>query len=215
MQPQFTSPHTGKVALRGGISSGILLGTLQSIITIVNTFQNANGMGHTTISGTLFELITPLIWIIGLLAVGTWGGKITGKVSTGALAGLFAGLFGGLIAAFGQAIATALNVNMFSGPYGVPASMIPLGIFAMFSTIFLAVAAGAGAGALGGLIGHTISDVQPQAMQQPHPIAQPPIPVYQPPVPVYQPPEIFYGYMPQEQKPQTHYQEIEIRLPEQ
>src|SRR5579859_4876018 len=138
MQPQIPSPHAGKVALRSGISIGVLLGTLHSIITIVNTIQNANGANYTTASSVLFCLITPLIWIVGLLIVGTWGSKITGKVSTGTLAGLFGGLFGGLIAGFGQAIATAISVNLAPGPYGVGGAALPLGFLAIFYTLFLA-----------------------------------------------------------------------------
>ncbi|HXR66616.1 MAG TPA: hypothetical protein VN729_11865 [Ktedonobacteraceae bacterium] len=212
MQPQIASPNAGKIALRSGLTAGILLGTIHSIIAIVSTIQNAGVPGSVTASSTLFYLLTPLIWIVGLLAAGAWGSKITGKLSTGTLAGLFAGLFGGIVAGFGQAIATAISVNLSQNPYQ-SSSLVLLGGFAIiFYILMLAIGAGAGCGALGGLIGQSISDVRPQLAPQPHPIAQPTTPVYQPPT-------VPYAYMPRPQptpQMQEHlYQEQVMRLPEQ
>ena len=204
MQPQATSSRAGKLALRGGLIAGVLLGAIHSSITIASTIYNAYGAA----SSTLFYLITPLIWIVGLLAVSTWVGKLSGKVSTATLAGLFAGLFGGLVASFGQAIASAISVRLSPMPSDAAAMATALGFFTIFTILFLAIGAGAGFGALGGLIGQSVSNVRAQVMPQPHPIAQPS-------TPVYQPSDAPYGYMPQTQTPQPRYQEIEMKLPEQ
>jgi hypothetical protein len=208
MQPQVTSPRTGKLALRSGLIAGVLLGAFHSSVIVLSAIHNASGLNNTPASSTLFYLITPLIWIVALLAVGTWVGKMSGKVATATLAGLFAGLFGGLVASFGQAIASAISVSLSPTPSDTAILATSLGFFAIFTILFLAIGAGAGCGALGGLIGQSISDVRPQIISQPHPIAQPP-------TPVYQPREVPYGYMPQTQTPQPRYQEIEMRLPEQ
>ena len=212
MQPQVASPNAGKIALRSGLTAGILLGTIHSIIAIVSTIQSAGVPGSMTASSTLFYLLTPLIWIVGLLAAATWGSKLTGRVSTGTLAGLFAGLFGGIVAGFGQAIAAAISVNLSQNPYQSASMVLLTGFITIFYILVLAIGAGAGCGALGGLIGQSISDVRPQLAPQPHPIAPPAIPVYQPPA-------VPYAYMPRPQStPQMQepiYQEQVIRLPEQ
>lgn len=178
--------HSGKIALRTGASIGVLLGIIHSIIVIISTVQNSSQSSNATFLNTLLYLITPLIWIVGLLFTGIWASRFTGKVGTGTLAGLFAGLFGGLVAGFGQAIASAISVNLAPEP---PSSSIVLvsGFATIFYILLLTIGAGAGCGALGGLIGQAVSDVRPQPAQSA------PVPM----VPVYQPPAVPYGYAPQ------------------
>lgn len=208
MQPQSASQNAGKVALRTGITFGILLGTIHSIITILNTLLGMGSQYYATSSTTLLFLTAPLIWIVGLLVAGIWGSKTTGKVSTGTLGGLFAGLFGGIVAGFGQAIALSINIHGYQSENLV----LFTGFIVIFYVMILAIGAGAGLGALGGLIGQTISPQHSSIAPQPHPI---------PSVPVYQPPATPYGYMPQPQPlpptAQPYHQEIvqEMRLPEQ
>ena len=189
MQLQPVPPHAGKVALRSGATLGIILGIIHSIIVITNTVQSANssGYGGPNASSVLLYLVTPLVWIVGLLIAGGWGSKTTGKVSTGTIAGLFAGLFGGIVAGFGQAIATTLSVNISGAASGNASSQLALGFLTIFYVLALTIGAGAGLGALGGLIGQTVSDVRPQP-SMPQPVPQPAQPIYQPPV-------VPYGYM--------------------
>lgn len=206
MQPQIAPAHAGKIALRTGASVGILLGIIHSIITIINTIQSADRGGNGFSLTTLLYLITPLVWIVGLLFSGTWSSKFTGRVSTGTQAGLFAGLFGGLVASFGQAIASAISVN-FTPDSG---NILIAGFATIFYILVLAIGAGAGCGALGGLIGQAISDVRPPTPQ----------PAHTPAMPVYQPPAVPYGYMPQPHPlPQTPLSpimpEVPSRKPEQ
>lgn len=182
MQPQVSSNSAGKIALRSGASVGILLGIIQSIISIVSTVQSA-GTNNAGAFNTLLYLITPLIWIVGLLFTGAWASKITGKVGTGTLAGLFAGLFGGIVAGFGQAIASAISVNLMPASSSSTGLVLATGFAIIFYILLLAIGAGAGCGALGGLIGQTISDARPQAHQPVQPLP-----------PVYQPPAVPYGY---------------------
>lgn len=212
MQPQFTPQHAGKVALRNGTIVGAFLGVIFSLLMIVSTIQSSGTpFGLVNPSSILLYLMTPLIWIVGLLIAGIWGSKITGRIGTGTLSGLFAGLVGGIIASFGQAIAQALRLSLSPG-YQDPGMLLFTGFAIIFYILILAIGGGAGLGALGGLIGQTISDARPRAT--PHPL--PPVPVYQPPV--YQPPDTPYGYMPQspqQQTPPSRYMEQEIRRPEQ
>lgn len=200
MPSEIAPVHSGKIALRTGIGIGILLGIIHSIITIISTIQNTGQTSNATFLNTLLYLVTPLIWIIGLLFTGTWASRFTGKVGTGTLAGLFAGLFGGIIASFGQAIASAIGVNLAPAP--TPSGLVLLTGFAtIFYIMILTLGAGAGCGALGGLIGQAVSDVRPPAPVQPIPVQ--PIPVQQ--IPVYQPPAVPYGYAPQ----QPQYQQLQ------
>jgi hypothetical protein len=212
MQSQLAPANIGKIALRNGVSIGIFLGVIHSVITIISVLESAGDpSSRLTASSVLLYLLTPLIWIVGLLVAGIWTGKLTGKVGAGTMAGLFGGLFGGIVAGIGQAIASSLSVS--PAPY-YSASMILLSGYAMiFYILVLAIGAGAGCGALGGLIGQSISDVRQQVKSQPHPIATPMVPVYQSPA-------VPYGYMPQTPQPIHHtpevrYQEQVIRQPEQ
>lgn len=205
MQIHTAPAQTGKITLRSGAAIGILLGVIHSIITIVNTLQDVTHADNSSLLTTLFYLVTPLVWIVGLLFAGAWTSKFTGKVSSGTLAGLFAGLFGGLVADFGQAIATAISTTASASNGGSTNSLLALGFVTIFYTLVLALGAGAGCGALGGLIGQTVSDVRPMP-SQPHPI---------PAAPVYQPPVMPYGYMQQVQTPMPPIQEGTPRHPEQ
>jgi hypothetical protein len=181
MQGPSTPQQPGKPALRSGVLLGVALGIIHSAIVIITSQMN-NGIGNTPLPTIFLYLVTPLIWIVGLLAAGAAGSRITGKISTGTLAGLFAGTFGGVIAGFGQAIATVISTNQSTTDPASSGLLLAAGFTAMFFVMVLALGAGAGFGALGGLIGQSMSNVRPQP-QQPAPSAYPPavIPYYMPP----------------------------------
>lgn len=198
MQVQSAPPQSGKIALLSGAIFGIALGLIHIVITIVlqlnNQQQQQNGTpGNLPSTSVILYLVTPLIWIIGFLIGGAWAAKRTGKVGTGTLAGLFAGTFGGVLAGFGQVISAALQMNQQASQYGnlgatssAGTSLILVGSFAtIVYVLILALGAGAGFGALGGLIGQSISGVRPQ----------PQLPVQ----PVYPPAVLPYGYIPPQQ----------------
>lgn len=185
MQIQTATPHAGKTALRSGASIGIVLGIIHSAIVIISTMQSAPASKAINASTTLLYLITPLIWIVGLLIAGAWGSKVTGRIGTGTLAGLFAGLFGGIVAGFGQAIATTISVNLSATTTSDANLFLFGGVAAILYILVLAIGVGTGLGALGGLIGQTISDVRPQ-----------------PAPPVHQPSATPYGYASPQNAPQ-------------
>jgi hypothetical protein len=205
MQIQPVAQQPGKPALRSGAIIGIALGIIHSVITIMvtqmntgsqNTYGSSSGPSPTT---TILYLLTPLIWIIGFLIAGAWASKDTGKISTGSLAGLFAGTFGGVIAGLGQVVATGIAINQQSYNPGGSNLLLFSGFAAMFYVMALAIGAGAGLGALGGLIGQSMSKVRPQPVAQPA-YAQPimpygyvqpqPMPMPSPQVPLPQQPEM-------------------------
>ncbi len=181
MQESSISQQPGKPALRSGVLLGVALGIIHSAIVILTSQMN-RGYGNTPVTTIFLYLITPLIWIVGLLVAGMSGSRVTGKINTGVLAGLFAGTFGGIIAGFGQAIAMTLSMNQQSATSADTGLLLASGFTVMFFVMVLALGAGAGFGALGGLIGQSMSSVRPQP-HQPAPSAYPPaaIPYYMPP----------------------------------
>lgn len=195
----------GKPALLSGIIVGVVLGIIHSAITIIIAQMAVNG-GSSSAMITSLQLLVPLIWIIGFLFAGFWASKESGLISTGTLAGLFAGIFGSIIAGFGQIIATAITANLASqATTQVSGMALFTGYTAIFSVMILAIGAGAGVGAIGGLIGQSISNVRPQSTPQPLQVyAQPVMPYPYPspqPMPVPQP--MAAPQTPQPQMPQT------------
>lgn len=204
MQTQFAPQQPGKPALSSGVIVGVALGLIYSFITIIPQLSNPqpgilNPLTSTTV---ILDLIMFLIWIIGFLFAGAWGSKVTGKISTGTLAGLFAGMFGGLLAAVGQIISIFITMNAQSSIFNAvsPSSSSVLlftGVASIIYILVLAIGGGAGLGAMGGLIGQSLSKVHPQPRPpQPYPPLapyygytpqQPPVP-QQPQPPVPQPP---------------------------
>lgn len=178
MQTQPVAQQPGKPALLSGIIIGVVLGIIHSAITIIIA-QMTVSTGNSSAVITSLQLLVPLIWIIGFLFAGFWASKESGLISTGTLAGLFAGIFGSIIAGFGQIIATAIVANTTS-PIAAQISGMLLftGYTAIFSVMILAIGAGAGVGAIGGLIGQTIAKVHPQPAPQPLQVYAQPIMPY-------------------------------------
>jgi hypothetical protein len=176
MQVPTAPQQPGKPALRSGAILGIALGIIHCVMVIILTeITNSQQItGANPKLPVILTLLIPLIWIVGLLTAGAWGGQSTGKVSTGTLAGLFAGTFGSILAGFGQIIATEL-VTTQPGSTTDSSFLLASGMAAIFYVMFLAIGFGAGLGALGGLVGQSISPVRSQA-------AVPVQPVYAPPV---------------------------------
>jgi hypothetical protein len=192
MQTQSSLQRPGRVALRYGSIFGVALGLIQSAISFVSqslTTQNGSGTSNQPIIEFLF-LVAPVIWVIGFLIAGTLSAKRTGGIGIGALAGLFAGIFGGIIAAVAEIAISTFSVQL-------PASGTPSATLALFGeivvplyTMVLAFSAGAGFGALGGLMGQALSPVR---YQPPTALASAPYPPPQPRVPaaeVIYPPQL-------------------------
>lgn len=178
MQTQPVAQQPGKPALLSGIIIGVVLGIIHSAITIIIAQMAVNGGGSSAVITSL-QLLVPLIWIIGFLFAGFWASKESGLISTGTLAGLFAGIFGSIIAGFGQIIATAIAANTTSQIAAQASGMLLFtGYTAIFSVMILAIGAGAGVGAIGGLIGQTITKVHPQPAPQPLQVYTQPIMPY-------------------------------------
>lgn len=212
MQTQPVAQQPGKPALLSGIIIGIVLGIIHSAITIIIAQMAVNGGGSSAVITSL-QLLVPLIWIIGFLFAGFWASKESGLISTGTLAGLFAGIFGSIIAGFGQIIATAIAANTTSQIAAQASGMLLFtGYTAIFSVMILAIGAGAGVGAIGGLIGQTITKVHPQPAPQPLQVYTQPIMPY--PYTVPQPMATSTVPTPVPQAPQPQMPQTPI-LPEQ
>jgi len=200
----------GKPALLSGIIIGVVLGIIHSAITIIIAQMAVNGGGSSAMITSL-QLLVPLLWIIGFLFAGFWASKESGLISTGTLAGLFAGIFGSIIAGFGQIIATAITANLSSQAITQTSGMVLFtGYTAIFSVMILAIGAGAGVGAIGGLIGQSISNVRPQVAPQPLQVYAQPVMPYPYPAPqpmaahqAPQPQSMAVPQTPQPQMPQT------------
>jgi hypothetical protein len=200
----------GKPALLSGIIIGVVLGIIHSSITIIIAQMAVNG-GSSSAMITSLQLLVPLLWIIGFLFAGFWASKESGLISTGTLAGLFAGIFGSIIAGFGQIIATAITANLSSQAITQTSGMVLFtGYTAIFSVMILAIGAGAGVGAIGGLIGQSISNVRPQVAPQPLQVYAQPVMPYPYPAPqpmaahqAPQPQSMAVPQTPQPQMPQT------------
>jgi hypothetical protein len=156
MQTPSAPQPQGKAALLSGGTLGVILGIIHSVITIMLVQFSQNDNAHFS---SLLYVITPLIWIIGLLLAGIWGSYRTGKVGIGTLSGLFAGTFGGIIAGFGQVIAIALLYNQSNPDSDISGLLLLSGVAAVIYVLVLAIGTGAGLGALGGLIGQSFSKV--------------------------------------------------------
>lgn len=181
MQPQTYSPRPGRIALLHGSIAGVILGLIQSIILfIAQPLLTPNNGATPGQSGIEFLfLVSPLIWVIGFLIIGTLSAKQTGATSMGTLSGLFAGLFGGIITAIAQiAVSTFGRSTFVSGSADITVTMFGETIIS-FYIVLIAVGSGAGFGVLGGLIGHTISSVRYQP-PMPFPNVAYPAPYMQP-----------------------------------
>ncbi len=188
MQTQSSLQRPGRVALRYGSIFGVALGLIQSAISLVSqslTTQNGSGASYQSIIEVLF-LVAPLIWVIGFLIAGTLSAKRTGGIGIGALAGLFAGTFGGIIAAVAEIAISTFSAHSPSSDSQSYVLALVGEAFVSLYTIILAPGAGAGFGALGGLIGQILSPVRSQS---PTPPANAPYPPVAPAVEVVHPPQ--------------------------
>lgn len=207
MQMQPVPQQPGKPALRSGIVIGIALGIIHSVIVVFTQLTTPYGQygnyGPLSTPSTILYLIIPLVWLTGFLIVGFLGGKASGKVGTGTLAGLFGGLFGGILASVGQIVATAISINMQANQNGgsylqnSPGLLLGIGLGIILPTLILTIGGGSGIGALGGLLGQSLSNVRPQPPVAAFPVMQPYPPMAHP----YQPMAPFYAYPPQQPAP--------------
>ncbi len=150
------SPTSGKVALQFGALFGVSLGVLLIVQAVF-------------LPSPIFVYGLPLL---ALLLAGLLAAKRTGKVSTGVLAGLWSGLIGtitGMAAVF-IVLLTVGHADFVSGAmrssvdprYAEQYAWIGLVIITIFLSIVM-VAIGSGLGALGGLIGKSMSPLARQA----------------------------------------------------
>lgn len=152
--PPPVVPHAGRTALTYGMSLGIGLGILQSVLIFV--------LGHAfyfSLSAFLIPL-SLLLWVVGLLLVGVFAAKRFGKVSTGTLAGLWAGLFGGIITGIATFVSLmsslVYNYDYYSGIHYASVTVAAY-LTGIIFLILLMLGVGTGLGALGGLIGQSFS----------------------------------------------------------
>jgi hypothetical protein len=172
----ISAPPSGKTALQFGAIFGVSLSVLQ--IALVLT--------------TLSRFIPTPMFFFGLpalafLLAGLFAAKRTGKVSTGALAGLWSGISSILLV-----MATLFIVLLTVGHdvfvqgamrssvdprYAQQYAWLGLVIFTIIVACLMA-GCGSGLGALGGLIGKSMSPLAPQ-FYSPNPLAPLPMQAYQ------------------------------------
>lgn len=166
-----STPGSGKTALLFGALFGVCSGLVQTLCIIF-----LPGIGY---------LLSLLFCAVALLLVGLLASKRTGKVSTGTLAGLWCGLIcsvivvgvlSSIIFIMAQNPAFMNEVMSRMQTSNLPPSVTPqqivlymgLGII-MFGVVWAAVGVGLGTGigAIGGVIGKSISPVA-QSVQLPY-----------------------------------------------
>ncbi len=208
---QISPPRSGITAFQVGAMIGVVSGLLV-------------GGPWWTSSGLLLILIIDfLVPIVALLLAGLLAARRTGRVSTGTLAGLWAGFIGTVvaIAVIVIALETVHHADFIRGVMSNPrvnpqnaeqAAWLGLAIIGGILVI-VGIGLGVGLGALGGLIGKTVSPLArrpyppaPVCLQTPYPAPQspyqpPPYPPQQPPP--YQPPP----YPPPQHPPPPHYEQ--------
>jgi len=162
---QPLAPHNGRTALIYGLSGGIGMGIIQSLIIV--------GLRYGISMFTYAILAIPLsclLWLVLFMLAGVFAAKQTGKVSTGTLTGLWAGLAGGLITSVALFFSTwPLMFSPYNTDPSYLASTAALFLtYMIFMTLFM-LGVGTGLGALGGLIGQSFSSMKalPFAQQQP------------------------------------------------
>lgn len=200
---QISPPRSGITAFQVGAMLGVVSGLLV-------------GGPWLTPSGFLILIFDFLVPIVALLLAGLLAARRTGRVSTGTLAGLWAGFIGTLIAF--AVIAIALETvhhadfirGVMSNPRVNPQNAEQTGWLGLAIIggilVIVGIGLGAGLGALGGLIGKTVSPLvqrpyppAPVYLQTPYPAPQSP---YQPPLyPPQQPPPYQSSPYPPQQPP--------------
>jgi hypothetical protein len=165
------SPTSGKVALQFGALFGVSL----NVLLIAETWF---------LHSPIFFYGLP---VLAFLLAGLLAAKRTGKVSTGTLAGLWSGIISTIIgiAALIIAFLTVEHAAFVQGALSSSADpryaqqyvWIGLVIFAIVLS-FVMAAIGSGLGALGGLIGKSMSPMTQQPYSS-YPPASSPMPVFQ------------------------------------
>jgi hypothetical protein len=188
-----STPGSGKTALLFGALFGVCSGLVQTLCIIF-----LPGFGF---------LLSLLLCAAALLLAGLFASKRTGKVGTGTLAGLWCGLICSVIVvgvlgsiifvmtrdpAFMSAVMSKLQTSNLPSSVTPQQIVLYMGLgMAMFGFFWVAVGVGLGAGigAIGGVIGKSISPVA-QYVQQPYAPYQmmPNYPQYPMPMPPTQPP---------------------------
>ncbi len=149
--PPPVTPHSGRTALIYGVLVGLGLGIIESaIIVYVNSHLIVNSLIVLSIP---FSLI---LWIMGLLVIGTLASKRTGRVSTGTLAGLWTGLVGGAMTTASWFMMLVIQQS-HSYYYGSNIAEIVLDLTALIILFLAILGIGTGLGALGGLIGQSFA----------------------------------------------------------
>jgi hypothetical protein len=188
----MTPPSAGRVIFREGLIFGVLLGIAYIGLSVLN--------GLFVQSIVLGGVLMILLWLGVFFWVGARGAKQTGRVGTGSLAGLVTAVFAGAIAFIFLLIIEAPSVpairQQFIDAYKAQGVSVQITdstvwIFLIVGGIILwllGIGAGAGMGALGGLLGRSQSTVVPAPMYPPPPYGPPPMPPPYPPpyVPPYQ-----------------------------
>jgi len=152
------TPQVGKIALYYGLRAGLLLGIAQSVLIIYDHY------GPDTPFGALNTPISILLWVLAFVLAGVLAAKRLGKTSIGTLAGLWAGIIGGVLTS-----ATILFevISIYSGygyDFGTIVSIVAGQLTGLIFLVLLAMGAGSGLGALGGLIGQSFFSRTPASV---------------------------------------------------
>lgn len=189
MQPVPVPPKTGKVALQYGLIFGAIQAVIATIVLLLNDLVNTtpDKVGISLLL-SIFAFLTGLAayFVAGILAV-----KQTGRLRTGTFAGMWTGAVYGVIdfvvslilffeIGLPQALSVLDSTQTTANPDTLRTGAIIGGVFAIVFGAAFAVGVGAGLGVLGGLIGRSISKVQPVSVVpvQPYFPGQPAIDPY-------------------------------------
>lgn len=142
-------PHIGKVALYYGLRAGLLLGIAQSVLIIYDHYGPDNAFA------ALNTPVSLLLWVLGFILAGVLAARRLGKTSIGTLAGLWAGMIGGVITAVTVLFETISAYSSYGLDFGTLVSIVASMLTGLIFLVLLAMCAGCGLGALGGLIGQS------------------------------------------------------------
>ncbi|GER89558.1 hypothetical protein KDW_37200 [Dictyobacter vulcani] len=158
MEPVVNQPGTGKFAFRQGAIYGVGIGVIGVICSLLDTFTHLG----------FFGIISWVVWLVGICAVGFLVARQTGKVSAATIAGLAAGLISGLIALiwglislFTVGAATMQDTinkaaaQAHTSAANLQSAMVAAAIIGLVLYLAVQVGLGAGIGALAGLVGRS------------------------------------------------------------
>lgn len=146
------TPQVGKIALYYGLRAGLLLGIAQSVLIIYDHYGPDNAFAP------LNTPVSILLWVLAFVLAGVLAAKRLGKTSIGTLAGLWAGIIGGLITSATVLFEAISFYSSYGFDFGTIVSFVASMLTGLIFLVLLAMAAGCGLGALGGLIGQSFSN---------------------------------------------------------